>query len=177
MRHNFNPRAPRGARLFFCKRGYIAQKLFQSTCPARGTTAAPAYTQDKGHGFQSTCPARGTTPLASCICHSSTNFNPRAPRGARLTPTVIVDFTALISIHVPREGHDHDDGNAQLRWIDISIHVPREGHDPRIADATKKATAFQSTCPARGTTLIRLGHWKRLKKFQSTCPARGTTAP
>ena len=35
------------------------------------------------------------------------HFNPRAPRGARLTPTVIVDFTALISIHVPREGHDY----------------------------------------------------------------------
>ena len=59
--------------------------VFQSTCPARGTTYVTENT-GIGMGFQSTCPARGTT----------------------------------------------DDGNAQLRWIDISIHVPREGHDDKL---------------------------------------------
>ena len=55
--------------------------------------------------FQSTCPARGTT-----------------------VKEVARAGVGVISIHVPREGHD-----AQLAHSvcgrDISIHVPREGHD------------------------------------------------
>ena len=56
---HFNPRAPRGARLNPPK---VLTKfhVFQSTCPARGTTlidiAAIVVSL-----FQSTCPARGTT--------------------------------------------------------------------------------------------------------------------
>ena len=56
----------------------------------------------------------------------------------------------------------------------ISIHVPREGHDGSRQLARRKQSAFQSTCPARGTTgdIYARGYWAR---FQSTCPARGTT--
>ena len=56
----FNPRAPRGARLH---RQQIAQlwSVFQSTCPARGTTFMPAASSSIMTAFQSTCPARGTT--------------------------------------------------------------------------------------------------------------------
>ena len=35
----------------------------------------------------------------------------------------------------------------------ISIHVPREGHDISNLTGRRDFTAFQSTCPARGTTL------------------------
>ena len=96
---------------------------------------------------------------------------------------------------MPREGHDLK-YTAQLHNNEISIHVPREGHDharaaycrgdrnfnpraPRGARPLSRKSAlsaakFQSTCPARGTTnaaavvLI-------MPAFQSTCPARGTT--
>ena len=56
--------------------------LFQSTCPARGTTSVKSLLMGSVP-FQSTCPARGTTwPL--CILHKNHgDFNPRAPRGAR----------------------------------------------------------------------------------------------
>ena len=53
---------------------------------------------------------------------------------------------------MPREGHDpdwEDSPGAQL----ISIHVPREGHDCGILGWIKTTKEFQSTCPARGTTL------------------------
>ena len=79
---NFNPRAPRGARLVYHDR-HRGGDRFQSTCPARGTTLPARATVSRRRRFQSTCPARGTTPPVSCIYHSSTNFNPRAPRGAR----------------------------------------------------------------------------------------------
>ena len=148
--YNFNPRAPRGARLRQKVRHGLLL-LFQSTCPARGTT----------------------------------------------TPTVIVDFTALISIHVPREGHDHKRICFSRTDRAISIHVPREGHDAIRSCRPRSGVTFQSTCPARGTTTItipkhpqaeisihvpREGHDNfiasksdKVRRFQSTCPARGTT--
>ena len=57
--------------------------IFQSTCPARGTTIIFGKRRDISQ-FQSTCPARGTTGTADPVLWTgSMNFNPRAPRGAR----------------------------------------------------------------------------------------------
>ena len=42
------------------------------------------------------------------------------------------DF-GVISIHVPREGHDWDSAVVVDCWCSISIHVPREGHDSKHA--------------------------------------------
>ena len=171
-------------------------KLFQSTCPARGTTAVPKLTTSvkfisihvpreghdylcadisiKFHVFQSTCPARGTT------CRIS----------------VAVQHIE-ISIHVPREGHDEFQFLRNIATFSISIHVPREGHDFCVKCKCRYKRPFQSTCPARGTTLPgktpyvariisihvpREGHDEQYdirvikrESFQSTCPARGTT--
>ena len=124
---NFNPRAPRGARPISARQQNDAE-LFQSTCPARGTTAECGSTISARQQFQSTCPARGTT---------QTKHNQVVMRS--------------ISIHVPREGHDHR-------------------HQYRGGETLK----FQSTCPARGTT-HRTETLDRRDLFQSTCPARGTT--
>ena len=82
--------------------------------------------------FQSTCPARGTTVVKQCLRDGDGRyFNPRAPRGAR--PQNISDQIeqAHISIHVPREGHDDTYHDNYLRF-GISIHVPREGHDSSV---------------------------------------------
>ena len=56
--------------------------------------------------FQSTCPARGTTYARDWA-----------------------NRMFLISIHVPREGHDADTYHDNYLRFGISIHVPREGHD------------------------------------------------
>ena len=101
--------------------------------------------------FQSTCPARGTT------------LPGKTPYVAR-----------IISIHVPREGHDllysfiintHNlfqstcpargttyIARSQPGTLPISIHVPREGHDVYFVGKVDFTALFQSTCPARGTT-------------------------
>ena len=78
----FNPRAPRGARLAVMM-DEEAAGIFQSTCPARGTTSS-APRGYCGLEFQSTCPARGTT-----------------------LPRLLHQNLQTISIHVPREGHDN----------------------------------------------------------------------
>ena len=58
----------------------------------------------------------------------------------------------------------------------ISIHVPREGHDLGYNGVAGSGNPFQSTCPARGTT-NRGDQESQCDEFQSTCPARGTTMP
>ena len=85
----FNPRAPRGARRTQLGLHPCHIKRFQSTCPARGTTMSTAKTL-KIKLFQSTCPARGTTKNVKAIADNISNFNPRAPRGARLAVAVLI---------------------------------------------------------------------------------------
>ena len=56
------------------------------------------------------------------------HFNPRPPRGGRLSEGLFVLFSFLISIHAPREGGDGA-GKGIVQLILISIHAPREGGD------------------------------------------------
>ena len=44
-------------------------------------------------------------------CSSDRNFNPRAPRGARLRPAALVALRSGISIHALREERDPRSGN------------------------------------------------------------------
>ncbi len=105
-RASFNPRAPRGARHFLLS-SYSYLREFQSTRPARGATGSASFRISHTSLFQSTRPARGATahmPPASSPPAVSIHapragrdvvrwfagapwacFNPRAPRGARLT--------------------------------------------------------------------------------------------
>ncbi len=125
----FNPRAPRGARLYSASL-YVLRATFQSTCPARGTTLIPA----------------------SPMCFLP-HFNPRAPRGARRVLCRGRGLYEVISIHVPREGHDCHGIRGRRNPLSISIHVPREGHDVYFVGDVDFTRLFQSTCPARGTTI------------------------
>ena len=127
----------------------------------------------------------------------STHFNPHAPRGARRCDAIKQCRELIISIHVPREGHDFDYAG-YFSGKRISIHVPREGHDssfqkssPRFAHFNPRAprgarplciyitsrapSDFNPRAPRgarRSTPLKAASSWSR---FQSTCPARGTT--
>ena len=192
---NFNPRAPRGARHYareWANRMFLIsihvpreghdhchiqrayqQAKFQSTCPARGTTPLTRVVYPVAE-FQSTCPARGTTHLYTQPVQKDEHFNPRAPRGARHYARDWANRMFLISIHVPREGHDQISLLLLVMMLAfqstcpargttfpvkkftplacISIHVPREGHDGGICNTRTSGAKFQSTCPARGTT-------------------------
>ncbi len=151
QRNNFNPRAPRGARpacvvaitgdsaisIHVPREGHDSPAIassrddapFQSTCPARGTTTVFS-TRSTDAAFQSTCPARGTT----------TRFYRKN-----------VGF--VISIHVPREGHDWASAVVVDCWCSISIHVPREGHDKTEIELLELGQHFNPRAP-RGARLV-----------------------
>ena len=142
--------------------------------PREGHDCLTEQTSRRLCRFQSTCPARGTTSFWLDSSIRLTDFNPRAPRGARRVQVPNPNMVRGISIHVPREGHDfiihhlntpicnfnpRAPRGARLcntfytiRTQYISIHVPREGHDCISTSTARALRLFQSTCPARGTT-------------------------
>ena len=128
----------------------LRRKSFQSTCPARGTTAEKGMqkTLDK---ISIHVPREGHDGNKTSSSVLNKHFNPRAPRGARRRALDRPVDLFLISIHVPREGHDLDQNPAEQTSA-ISIHVPREGHDNICKSIGMIIIPFQSTCPARGTT-------------------------
>ena len=106
-------------------------------------------------GFQSTCPARGTTYKQTALFLLDADFNPRAPRGARLLLAAHQFGNIQISIHVPREGHDFNRRRRVARVFYFNPRAPR-GARPRAPVISLRMLGFQSTCPARGTTRCRV---------------------
>ena len=123
--------------------------------------------------FQSTCPARGTTCPHAVAVHTC-NFNPRAPRGARPRWINYEAAATPISIHVPREGHDPPSQTFRSLFGHFNPRAPRGARQLSSGSCARQAI-FQSTCPARGTTAFCKDFARTGGEFQSTCPARGTT--
>ena len=124
---DFNPRAPRGAR----PAQHLPHPFVVSISihvPREGHDHPVSPSAQPISAFQSTCPARGTTAGTRVCLPSFPDFNPRAPRGARPSFDTSLITLLAISIHVPREGHDAG-CHGSCGAYKISIHVPREGHD------------------------------------------------
>ena len=170
---DFNPRAPCGARLR--QEDLAAQiQLFQSTCPLRGTTVYPVIGLPPLDAISIHVPLAGHDLICALNRFSASNFNPRAPCGARLRGRASLQCLIHFNPRAPC--------GARLQTIGYVI----------------SGFTFQSTCPLRGTT-DRLQEFMRrfynfnprapcgarprtqrkrraAKIFQSTCPLRGTTA-
>ena len=123
---NFNPRPPRGGRLNF----YIASSVwerFQSTSPARGTTRHHRHGRING-GISIHVPREGDDDTVAEEAEAFSHFNPRPPRGGRLSLDGFPrDFTVFQSTS------------------------PARGTTNCTRSAIRRRT-FQSTSPARGTT-------------------------
>ena len=127
------------------------------------------------------------------ICH----FNPRPPRGGRLSHTAGNSAVPRFQSTPPARGATRYGDHQQRHPRDfnprpprggrrtslstltgktiISIHAPREGGDSRRVIFRPFSEIFQSTPPARGATPV-VDAVDRLNEFQSTPPARGATS-
>ena len=146
---HFNPRAPCGARRFKASYAEISD-AFQSTRPLRGATGVFVLSIS-GVGISIHAPLAGRdSPGAGCTKPTS-DFNPRAPCGARHLQTAGVPINVAISIHAPLAGRDamlnpilhsilhfnpRAPCGARLLWVfihagraSISIHAPLAGRD------------------------------------------------
>ena len=127
IKHNFNPRSPRGERHHSPHLTQIIPK-FQSTLPARGATAKTRLT-----------------------LVGSSHFNPRSPRGER--HKLILSGTPVqnISIHAPREGSDVTGAVTKAFGALFQSTLPARGATRPWRPPGRPST-FQSTLPARGAT-------------------------
>ena len=101
--------------------------------------------------FQSTRPIRGATRSRRVPPGRSTNFNPRAPYGARLGQQIVHAVYRDISIHAPHTGRD---GSRPTGMWSSSYFNPRAPYGARPGWKGNAAASgrFQSTRPIRGAT-------------------------
>ena len=148
--NNFNPRAPCGARL---------STIAPTKEPTQISIHAPHAGRDNGAyafiepilKFQSTRPMRGATAEWCRSSTPGTNFNPRAPCGARHGYLPYSNPDKEISIHAPHAGRDAE-------WCRSS--TPGTNFNPRAPCGARPFRNF----PLLGTF-----------RFQSTRPMRGAT--
>ena len=124
---NFNPRAPCGARPVKICMTTSSLTLFQSTRPVRGAT--PEHITYAGHyDISIHAPRAGRDRLTNNGTLRRTNFNPRAPCGARLASGhSFCPVTLFQSTRPVRGATSH--GFMLIDDHHISIHAPRAGRD------------------------------------------------
>ena len=99
--------------------------IFQSTCPARGTTIGDLSSASQ-LSISIHVPREGHDLFTDGGgVAKNTDFNPRAPRGARPAHFTNVAPEDNISIHVPREGHDFNLVADILHHADFNPRAPR----------------------------------------------------
>ena len=126
-RADFNPPAPRGARLPPMT-PLFASYIFQSTRPSRGETITPSSTRIE-----------------------RINFNPPAPRGARPRFQRCLLWYTPISIHPPLAGRDARYSAVFTFGLYFNPPAPR-GARPQRGGSHPGEGRFQSTRPSRGET-------------------------
>ncbi len=168
---NFNPRAPRGARLLQRKM-YLRLAKFQSTRPSWGATRK-GWRIGKRNPISIHAPLVGRDKPSPHKRRTSRNFNPRAPRGARHVAALYPGVRAIFQSTRPSWGATRFAG-ALYAPRDISIHAPLVGRDTAICGNKNVTGKFQSTRPSWGATLAT---WRLVGKseFQSTRPSWGAT--
>ena len=124
--------------------------------------------------FQSTRPARGATKNDNGNNKSTTDFNPRAPRGARLGDLCLYCEVYNISIHAPREGRDPFQTYKYRGRQDFNPRAPRGARRSETIRDSREIN-FNPRAP-RGARPKTHDDYKNHREFQSTRPARGATA-
>ena len=146
----FNPRPPRGGRLFLSA---------SVTLPLNFNPRPPRGGRHKQGGF------------TWRIFH----FNPRPPRGGRLKQIDYGVPYTLISIHAPREGGDRLFGDMPPKTIHFNPRPPRGGRQSSTIGKRKISDYFNPR-PPRGGRRVICHSRQQDRGFQSTPPARGATA-
>ena len=96
---------------------------------------------------------RGTTASDRKRTQANAIISIHVPREGHDAPTAGRRVLGCISIHVPREGHDHMHGFLSATVPGISIHVPREGHD-WDSEMFRRSTNISIHVPREGHDML-----------------------
>ena len=153
MTYNFNPRPPRGGRLYLMA-ALLSSLGISIHAPREGgdgyqyedlrlvviSIHAPREGGDGGNFMKSSrtwisihAPREGGDLQTARRTRYGLYFNPRPPRGGRRPRPEALPVIQPISIHAPREGGDRTADKQNAHSQQISIHAPREGGDSKDA--------------------------------------------
>ena len=158
----------------WCKRTYHASFSISIHAPHAGrdlkSSSSPLAFPISIHA-----PHAGRDRRRSRSRSSQTNFNPRAPCGARPPPNTPLRSASHFNPRAPCGARLNPDIVA-IDIDGISIHAPHAGRDPPHPwPLPVQQFLFQSTRPMRGATGIVPAAVTGLDIFQSTRPMRGAT--
>ena len=166
--------------------------IFQSTRPIRGATLNKISLSTDDIAFQSTRPIRGATPRWSLQRRPWSDFNPRAPYGARRVNArlglISTEFQSTRPIRgatrssprpsalpanfnprAPYGARPVTQTHSPSRKM-ISIHAPHTGRDDLKASVQELIATFQSTRPIRGATASTLSRRSLYAYFNPRAP-------
>ena len=103
-------------------------------------------------------------------------FNPRSPRGLRLTASTKDRLVELISIHAAQEGCDNNRQRLPFHRCHFNPRSPR-GLRQRNFFVIKRKKRFKSTQPEWAATMRFTALAPTGSRFQSTQPKRAATNP
>ena len=129
-RQNFNPRAPYGARLCPYK-GVQYRQAISIHAPHTGRDVIQLMRSCVDYLFQSTRPIRGATSGEGYQAGATTNFNPRAPYGARQT-RVFPEMTCQIHFN-PRAPYGARHGGVSFEIVSRLDFNPRAPYGARLS--------------------------------------------
>ena len=143
--------APLAGRDHFFSCHASATVRFQPTRPLRGATVSQAVRPENDCKFQPTRPLRGATGPGYTINPSPTDFNPRAPCGARPPARYLTTRREVISTHAPLAGRDV---SARRYRANVKHFNPRAPCGARRwwSCQMPRKPRFQPTRPLRGAT-------------------------
>ena len=157
---------------------YIIPQIirFQSTCPARGTTVLYDYIIPQIFRFQSTCPARGTTSFNERYFNDFTEFQSTCPaRGTTVLPVPRPPMHRIFQSTCPARGTTRPRNYHKSHAMDFNPRAPRGARHTCVIQIVG-VDYISIHVPREGHDPYTQSSRQHRAPFQSTCPARGTTA-
>ena len=170
---DFNPRSPRGER-HSLHRQAGAIGLFQPTLPAWGATVESNPFNLPQCVFQPTLPAWGATSVPA-LCAAKIDISTHAPRVGSDPVKSSISISFTISTHAPRVGSDLLPRDGRCTWC-ISTHAPRVGSDIPLAPRVR-VLLISTHAPHVGSDTQTKAEYFEKYQFQPTLPAWGATLP
>ena len=149
-------------------RAHIEAWKFQSTRPIRGATGANAA-GGSSPAISIHAPHTGRDQRHRAADTAFTDFNPRAPYGARRARCLPASSTLDFNPRAPY-GARRRPPYWQLPRPGISIHAPHTGRDEISTAVSEAITEFQSTRPIRGATTPQQRHLSCWGYFNPRAP-------
>ena len=173
--YDFNPRSPRGERLFgSCAVSFATDISIHALREESDLTESYFSTIDiliSIHALR-----EESDPTSKLMPRATPNFNPRSPRGERHDEHTIIRLLGLISIHALREESDVQ-FVPQSQFIPvISIHALREESDSSPSLLVVFLICISIHALREESDQIKMVIYLILSIFQSTLSARRATA-